>query len=81
MPSPQQTNSHCMPKRWVNNTPLRLTAHAAQRNGGRLLCTNDKECPKVPAQKERPQVPTTAAPILKRRCFGNDSERAAFETR
>ena len=25
-PSPQQANSHCMPKRWVNNTPLRLTA-------------------------------------------------------
>ena len=28
-PSPQQANSHCMPKRWVNNAPLRLTAHAA----------------------------------------------------
>ena len=64
MPSPQQTNSHCMPKRWVSNTPPRLTAHAAWRNGDRLLCTNDKECPKVPAQKERPQVPTTEAPMF-----------------
>ena len=72
MPSPQQTNSHCMPKRWVNNTPLRLTAHAAWRNEKRLLCTNDKERPKVPAQKERPQVPqkerpqvpTTEAPMF-----------------
>lgn len=36
----------------------------------------NKECPKLPAEKERPQVPAQ-----QRRCFGNDSERVAFETR
>ena len=38
-PSPQQANSHCMPKRWANNTPLRLTAPPNDPLG-----TEEKSC-------------------------------------
>ena len=64
-PSPQQTNSHCMPKRWVGNTPppLNGAANLVQSNLTPLHQTIDKECPQVPAQKERPQVPKTTPQV------------------